>query len=170
MLLLASERNLIGNGWKWKLLKSKILSAYVVRMQPMDSVPHSRCFENNFFSPNVFSMHSSSWFGWNDGLQIIKMKDASLFPFSHQMNWPNTTVLRNWYIYCSDKKGDLLVKIIIFCKRNPFQDEIIVCIYLNQSSTLVGKSDSILHIMTGFPTHKVSLYSRRPGKVNMWDV
>ena len=31
----------------------------------------------------------------SDGLQIIKLMDASLFPFSHQMNWANTTVLRN---------------------------------------------------------------------------
>ena len=37
----------------------------------------------------------------------------------------------------------------IFCNRNSFQDEIIVCIYLNQSSTLVGKFDSVLNTMTG---------------------
>ena len=32
-----------------------------------------------------------------------------------------------------------------FCNRNSFQDEITVCIYLNQSSSLVGKFDSVLN-------------------------
>ena len=74
-------------------------------------------------------------------------------PFFHSLTrWTGQTQ-QFWEIdlfYCSDKKGIFLSK--IFCNRNSFQDEIIVCAYLNQSSTLVGKFDSVLNTMTGLPS------------------